>query len=201
MSTEKMAYFAVCSLQIPALPPHSAPAYGGFGFYRDGSLRVLYPPPLHAVVIFDDAVLPLHSPAGALRRFCEEFQPDTVILDFERQDTALTDRLLKELSCARLLAKPYHPKDLLSDYLHQIGNAIPAFLPLHCVLSDSRWTDETAVPKNGCYSARHGCMYAAGQNKCGTEIRFFDTKQSVLRRAASLRMPGIMPLKAFEALK
>lgn len=201
MSTEKMAYFAVYGLQVPALPPHSAPAYGGFGFYCDGSLRILYPPPRHAVVIFDDAVLPLRSPADALNRFCEKYQPDTVVFDFEKAAETLSDSICSAVSCGKLLAKPYHPKELLADYLKRNGTAIPSFQPLRCVLSENRWDHEAAAPQNGCYSARHGCMYSTGQSACGTEIHFFDTKQSVLRRAASLGSPSIMPLKSFEMLK
>lgn len=213
---KNMLYFAVFGEPSHALPKNSLPAYGGFGFSPGGELRMPYAPPKGSAILFDDSIIPENADLESVKAMLSAYDILTVFFDFEKPKSNLLCRLLCNVSLENIIISPqyagvcssyvlvpaYRPCKPFESYLqavrHQFRFPMLDLSPIHCRLKNGIWQQESnSAPPRRNFSAKHRCMYDAS----GTELHFFDTKQTLLARAAASGLPCLLPLDEFEALE
>lgn len=211
---ENMVYFAVFGGSAPALPQNTCAAYGGFGFEESGKPRIPYLPPRGAAILFDDRIVPAYADLDAARDLLAEYR--TVFFDFEHPKNELLCRLLASVPCPSIVVPPqyaglchafvlvraYRPSLPFDAYLQavrrQFRRPVLDLSPISFCLRNGLWQREpVSAQTGGRLSPKHRCMYRSQ----GTELHFFDTKESLLARANACGLPCLLPLSEFEALK
>lgn len=216
---ENILYFAVFGTKRQNYPQNCKAVYGGFGFHRDGSVRIPYAPPQNAAILFDDRTIPERASLSQFTEFCTRYQIKTVIFDFEQPKNEQLIKLLRTAaslewiapvqyaSCcpSAVLCASYFPKEPFAAYLRRIRtkirNPVLDMFPVCCSVCGGTWTKESQAPeRGGRLSAANRCMYLTQQTGNGLKIRFYDTQKTVLLRAKESGLPCLLPLAEFERL-
>lgn len=215
---KNILYFAVDGTEAAKPVSDCAFAYGGFGFTADGAIRQPYALPPDAIVLFDDRTVPKTIRPEILHDFIRANRIETLIFDFEQAKTERLCHLVQSvkeiptvvspayaaLCSSAVLLPPYHPREPFSGFLQRRAQQHRKFMmdcsPVGAVLCGGRWENEHVRRSGGCFAAKQQCMYRTAQTKSGMKLHFYDTRKTLLARAAAARMPCIVPLSEFLSL-
>ncbi len=212
---KNMVYFAIFGNRIPALSENTQAVFGGFGFDEKGSLRVPYVPPSGAAILLDDSILPADTNSRQIQQWIDAYHIDTIIFDFEKPKNEVLCRLIANLRVKTAVVPPqyagivacyvlvpaYQPRVAFEAYLQtvrrQYRNPMIDLAPIRSCLKSGVWAREDGFEvSNSYFSAKQQCMYRADGNK----LHFFDTKRTLLSRAAASGLPCLLPYDEFAAL-
>lgn len=213
---ENMMYFAIFGDLPPALPRNARAAYGGFGFDKSGKPRLPYAPPKDAAILFDDSVLPSCADFAAVQNMLDAYSVHTVFFDFEKPKNETLCNLLSSVRVqnavvplhyagvcvSRVLSPAYRPNIPYEAYLQAVRRRcvrpVIDLSPIGWRLKDGVWTHEhLSGHAGGQFSEKHQCMYQAN----GTQLHFYDTKSSLLARAAASGLPCLLPFDEYQTLE
>lgn len=213
---KNIVYFAIFGDHVPSLPENTQAIFGGFGFDASGDLRIPYEPPHGSTILFDDSILPMHADPKRLQSFLDAHHIDTVVFDFEkpkckefccllsdlRLKTAVVPPQYARIRPFHVLVPAYRPNVAYEAYLQAVRRQHPHpvidLSPICCRLKDGVWTcEDDSFCTGGQLSSKQRCMYLAD----GKELHFYDTKRTLLSRAASGGLPCLLPYVEFASLK
>lgn len=174
-----------------------------------------YAPPKNAAILFDDSILPAEPDYQAIQEFFTKFAVQSVFFDFERPKSEELCRFLRTVPLSEMivpphyagicdsyvLAPPYRLNIPYTQYLQTLRQkyrrTVIDLAPVCCSLRNGVWRQDLACRHTGGqFSEKHRCMYLTQS----TELHFYDTRASLLSRAAASGCPCLLPLAEFENL-